>query len=234
MSALGRHRLTAWSRRHALCVLGACGAAALTGASWPLAAVAVWSFAGLFRAGRGTFTPSGKFGAANWATTLRLALVVTLGLGAYGREGTVLASLALLVFFLDGLDGLLARRLGEASDFGAHYDMETDALFVLVLELQLWFGGSLGPWILTTGLLRYIYVLAVALRPQASEMPRWWVARYAFAVLVIGLVLAMMLPGPLGAGAAVVGTVAVSASFVRSAVWSFVGGPAVAETRRIS
>ena len=39
---------------------------------------------------------------------------------------------------LDGVDGWLARRSGIASAFGARFDMEIDALLILVLAVLAW------------------------------------------------------------------------------------------------
>ena len=66
-----------------------------------------------------------------------------------------LASGALL---LDGLDGFLARRLGQVSAFGARFDMETDAFAMLVLAILVYALGQAGPWVLLSGLLRYIFM----------------------------------------------------------------------------
>ena len=61
---------------------------------------------------------------------------------------------------LDGVDGALARGRGEASEFGARFDMETDALLILVLAALVWQHGKAGVWILLAGLLRYLFVAA--------------------------------------------------------------------------
>ena len=66
---------------------------------------------------------------------------------------------------LDALDGWLARRTGMSSTFGARFDMETDALFILVLSLWAWRLGKAGPWVILAGLLRYAFVLATLLLP---------------------------------------------------------------------
>ena len=61
---------------------------------------------------------------------------------------TVLATAALLV---DGLDGWVARRKGMASEFGARFDMETDALSVAALSLLVHAEGEVGAWVLLGG-----------------------------------------------------------------------------------
>ena len=64
-------------------------------------------------------------------------------------------ALATVVAVLDGIDGWLARRTGMASDFGARFDMETDAALIMVLALLAWQFGKAGVWVLASGLLRY-------------------------------------------------------------------------------
>ncbi|PMR67336.1 CDP-alcohol phosphatidyltransferase family protein [Halomonas heilongjiangensis] len=70
------------------------------------------------------------------------------------------AGLALVALLLDGLDGWVARRSGTTSPFGARFDMELDAFFILVLCLALMMLGKVGPWVLAIGTLRYAFVLA--------------------------------------------------------------------------
>jgi len=46
------------------------------------------------------------------------------------------------------------------SDFGARYDMEVDALLILVLSVLAWQHGQAGWWILLAGLMRYGFTAA--------------------------------------------------------------------------
>ena len=55
---------------------------------------------------------------------------------------------ALAAVALDGVDGALARGRNETSAFGARFDMETDALLILVLAALVWQHGKAGVWIL--------------------------------------------------------------------------------------
>ena len=80
--------------------------------------------------------PHRHFGVANQVTLLR-ALLVTLLAGAIGAGASMRLALCVTVVataaaLLDGVDGHLARRLGLVSGYGARFDMETDALLVLV------------------------------------------------------------------------------------------------------
>jgi len=108
------------------------------------------------------------FWAANWVTAARAfyaACLLGYGLGApvlAHSPGPVLRWFwvvgALGALALDGVDGRLARRLGQTSAFGARFDMEADAATVLGLSLLVWLCDQAGPWVLAIGLLRYIFV----------------------------------------------------------------------------
>jgi phosphatidylglycerophosphate synthase len=110
-----------------------------------------------------------SFGAANTVTLLRLAL--TAMLSALLLTPASVASLwfciatATCALLLDGLDGRLARRNDTESRFGARFDMEVDALLILVLALLAWHFGRAGIWVLLAGLLRYAFVLAAYVMP---------------------------------------------------------------------
>ncbi|MBC7185063.1 MAG: CDP-alcohol phosphatidyltransferase family protein [Marinobacter sp.] len=103
------------------------------------------------------------FGWANRATLLRACLVIVLvALAPFaGRIGGSLwlyAWIALLALVLDGVDGRVARATGSQSDFGARFDMELDALFILGLSIAVLALGKAGAWVLALGLVRYAFV----------------------------------------------------------------------------
>jgi phosphatidylglycerophosphate synthase len=217
LTAQHQPRLERWSHSNAALLLSALGVGLALGRPWPLALVACGSFAALVREGRGAWTANAGFGWANRLTSLRLLLVVLLSLLLHGGDGRVLCAVALLTLTLDAVDGWLARRLGLMSEFGAHFDMEVDALFVLSTGAELYLSGKLGAWILLGGVLRYLYVLSVALWPApAEQMPRSRLGRTAFAGLVTGHALAFVLPGRAALVAGALGTGAVALSFARS------------------
>lgn len=208
--------LVTWSRVHAVgCALSLLFCARQT-RIWPLGVWAALSFGLLMWLGRAIWTPSGRFGLANGVTALRLALVLVLTLPR-GFEAQRSLRLVICVLVLDLADGWLARKRGDASRFGAHFDMEADALLVLVVTSTLWLGRGFGPWVLLAGLLRYLYVVAVWVRPgTASEAPRSRGGRYAFALLMLGLCGGLALPSAWGAISVLIGTAIVSFSFARS------------------
>ena len=144
-------------------------------AVWPVALVGAASLVALLGLGRGRYTPAGAFGAANAVTLLRLVLIAALALIGLPQRGELAALLMFAVFALDGVDGWLARSRQLASAFGARFDMECDALLVLVGSLLLYLRGRLPAFILLPGALRYAYVLALAWLPGAlaSSRARW-------------------------------------------------------------
>ncbi|HEX6276393.1 MAG TPA: CDP-alcohol phosphatidyltransferase family protein [Polyangiaceae bacterium] len=209
--------LVTWSRWHAAILLAALAVSLHLEKPLAVAACGAASLVGLVVSARGSWTSSGAFGWANAVTALRAAAVGLLGARLLYAPEPLLAAIVLGLFALDGVDGWLARRRGSASEFGALFDMETDAYFVLVVELVLHQSGALGAWILLTGVLRYVYVLVRAFVPaRRPDVPRSRFGRLAFASLALGLFFALALPGPLGTLAAVAGTALVTVSFALS------------------
>ncbi|MGZ3439859.1 MAG: CDP-alcohol phosphatidyltransferase family protein [Polyangia bacterium] len=212
--------------------------AELAFAAWMLAAVAVavwrreavWCGAGglvalgvRIVAAHDRWTPSRRFGVANTLTLVRLLLVAALALlyGALPRLAFVALVLTLLA--LDAVDGRIARARGECSEFGAAFDMETDALSIMMLSLLLWQHGLAPAWVLAAGLWRYAYAAFVALVPSLGEAPRSDFARVVFVVLALSLTLAFLPLPTLAPWLAGLGTVLVSISFLRSFVYSLPG-----------
>ncbi|MDF0752129.1 CDP-alcohol phosphatidyltransferase family protein [Marinobacter sp. 71-i] len=112
------------------------------------------------------YWPQGRdFGWANRATLLRASLVVLLASLAPFTAGLgnwlwLYGSLCLLALILDGVDGAVARATHSASAFGARFDMELDALFILGLCVAVLAQDKAGPWVLALGLMRYAFVVA--------------------------------------------------------------------------
>jgi phosphatidylglycerophosphate synthase len=208
--------LTLFARVHALCMLLAAGASLAAGA-WLAAAAGALSLCAFAGLQRGRWTPSGRFGAANALTLFRLGLIAALGpLCSAAAPGPAAALLVLAIFTLDGVDGWLARRRGEASTFGAYFDMECDALLVLVCTLVLYQHGRLGAFILLPGVLRYVYLLLVMAAPApGGETPHTRLERYLFTVLVISLATSLW-PLPLHRPFAQLATLLIAFSFARS------------------
>ena len=210
-----------WSLANAGVVLGAAALAWGLGTLVPLLGGGVGMLGALVLVAWGRWSPEGRFGAANLVTAVRLGGLLLLPVAA--EAGPLLligASLALLL--ADGLDGWLARRRDLASEFGAFFDKETDALFLLLLCALAATRGRLPDAILLAGLLRYAFVPLLFLFPLPSRTEdRFNAARYAYAAMV-GALLTSFLPipalyQPLVAGA----SVGLLASFGRS-LWRIV------------
>ena len=129
-----------------------------------------WMAAAVFAAGMAlvqlglSHHPFARFGAANLATMSRLMLVTLVGAFVLedqlpDRAKTIVV-LAMLCVALDGVDGWLARRSRLSSTLGARFDMETDALLILLLSVLVWRYDKAGLWVLAAGLMRYVFVCA--------------------------------------------------------------------------
>lgn len=108
----------------------------------------------------------GDFGWANRVTLLRAVPVILIAAlipypEAAAAHGWALALASLCALALDGVDGSIARRSGSESAFGARFDMELDALFLLALALIIISMGKAGAWVLAIGLIRYGFVAAM-------------------------------------------------------------------------
>jgi phosphatidylglycerophosphate synthase len=129
----------------------------------------------------------------------------------------VLASAALV---LDLLDGWVARRTGTVSALGARFDMELDALLILVLSVLV--SRSLGWWVLALGLMRYLFVLAGVLWPQLrADLPPSRARKVVAAVQGVVLVFAAapFVPRPVAALAVAVALATLVWSFGRDLHW---------------
>jgi phosphatidylglycerophosphate synthase len=170
--------------------------------------------------------PFARFGPANQITTVR-AMLVTLVASLVGEPrlpgvaaGAVAASVA--VTALDGVDGWLARRNRIASDFGARFDLEVDALLILALSVLVWRGEKAGAWVVVSGLLRYAFVAAGAVSPwlRAALPPSR--RRQAICVIQIGALTLAMVPAiqpPLSTVLAAAALVILCYSFVIDTLW---------------
>lgn len=150
------------------------------GLRYPFQSITV--FAGLLfgvLSAAGDDHPYARIGPANYVTAARAALVA-LTAGAVGYPATpamlwTLVTLSIVANALDGVDGWVARRTQMASGFGARFDMETDALLILVLSILVWQHEKAGAWVLSCGLMRYGFVVTGWLLPWLAQplYPTW-------------------------------------------------------------
>lgn len=100
------------------------------------------------------------FGLGNRITLLRALMLCLLAAlaDAFSRQAWLLSLGGILFLLLDGADGYAARRTRSASPFGARFDVEVDSLYVLVIALLVWDLGKVELWVMSSGLLRYVYL----------------------------------------------------------------------------
>jgi phosphatidylglycerophosphate synthase len=94
-----------------------------------------------------------------------------------------------LCLTLDGVDGRVARARGEASAFGARFDVETDAAMLVVLSVAVAALGIAGWWVVAIGALRYGYV-ATSLVVPALRTPLPY--RYSAKVIAVAQAVALL------------------------------------------
>ena len=200
----------------------------LSGAYVPKVMIAVIAGAALVLVGLPKHHPFGSFGPANQVTAARGALVALL-IGLIGERTdtgvpALASAVATAVAVLDGADGWLARRSQMASGFGARFDMETDALLIMVLAVLAWQFGKAGVWVLASGLLRYAFVVAGVVLPwlrcplPASQRRK---AVAVVQVIALILVIAPFVPTPVATAVAALGLCALTLSFLKDILWLF-------------
>lgn len=178
---------------------------------------------------------SRRLGAANQVTLLRLVgtsmvaglLIGQLLHGSLTPVTVAMVMIASVCLILDGVDGHLARSRDLVSAFGARFDMETDAVLLMVLSIAVPVFGVAGWWVLAIGLMRYLYVLAsFGLRWLRAPLP-FSMARKVVAVIQgIALLLALtvsVLPLPEWAATPplVIALATLCWSFGRDIVWQW-------------
>lgn len=164
--------------------------------------------------------PFARLGPANRITCVRAVIVALLAASLFEARTPWWAWVAVVgtagSAVLDGVDGWLARRTGMASAFGARIDMETDALLIVVLSLLVWQYGKAGAWVLSGGLMRYVFVAAGSILPwMAAPLTPTLRAKTITIVHVVGLCVALapIIPWPPSAIAAGVTTALLAWSF---------------------
>ncbi len=177
-------------------------------------------------AGLSKHHPFAAFGAANQVTVIRAALVALLAglIGertAAGLPALVVAA-AVMIAVLDGADGWMARRQHMVSDFGARFDMETDAAFIMVLAALAWQFDRCGAWVLVSGMLRYVFVGAGTVvswlrQPLPPSTRRKSVA--VVQVIALILTLAPFVPATVAPTIAAAGLCGLTVSFLVDVVW---------------
>ena len=172
------------------------------------------------------YLASDSFGSANRVTLARGAMIALL-LALIGESPTSAGAwfaviVASLVVTMDGVDGWLARSRGDTSDFGARFDMETDALLIFGTATLAWQYGKAGPWILAAGLMRYVFVASSYLLPWMKRtLPRSRRRQTICVVNALSLTVCLAPPllPPLSDVVALAGLALLTSSFAIDIAW---------------
>jgi phosphatidylglycerophosphate synthase len=208
--------------------LGQLAGRALQLSDWyPIKASACFTAMMLFAAGYlREHHPFADFGRANQITTGRAVLVALVVALVFETPIPMAAASAAAAAFvatsLDGADGWLARRTRMESAFGARFDVEIDALLIQVLAILAWQHGKAGPWVLMSGLLRYLFVAAGALWPWMGRPLAPSLRGKTICVIQLVVLMIVLLP-PLtprwSARLAAAGLLVLSYSFLVDTLW---------------
>ena len=170
--------------------------------------------------------PFARFGSANQITAMRAMLVALIAslVGEPRFPGVAGAAVAasVVVTMLDGVDGWIARRNRIASDFGARFDMEIDALLILALSILAWRFEKAGAWVVLSGSLRYAFVAAGAVAPSLRAALPPSRRRQAICVIQIAVLTLAIVPAiqpPISALLAAAGLITLSYSFLVDTLW---------------
>jgi phosphatidylglycerophosphate synthase len=163
------------------------------------------------------------WGPANAITAVRAGLTVVLAVlvvRSFGHDVPValVVALASVALATDALDGRVARRTGTVSQFGARFDMETDAALLLVLSTYV--ARDVGLWVLAIGLARYVFLAAKVPLPwlRGQAPPRPWCKVVAALQGVVLLVAASgLLPEPVAVAALLLALALLVESFAHEA-----------------
>lgn len=182
-----------WAQYHAAAILCAMIAVVFLQSARPLALVGLGSF-GLY-----ALVHHHKLGvlkaAANWVTGVRLLTACVVGWFYPSLGYASLFVLGVGILLTDFLDGYVAKKQGTTSEFGAYFDMETDAYFIALYASILYVLGFAGWWILLLGLMRFLNVVAlVLLRQLHKPEPRFFAARVIAVMVMIAVVAPFVAP----------------------------------------
>jgi phosphatidylglycerophosphate synthase len=167
-----------------------------------------------------------RVGYANLVTGGRLILVAFVASLAGQPAAPEVAWTAVVVStiaaLLDIADGWIARRTGTATAFGARFDMEVDAVLIMVLAGLAWAWGKAGAWVLLSGLLRYGFVAGGWLLPWLrNPLPPSLRRKTICVVQIVALIVVLgpIVRPPLSTLVAAVGLAILVYSFAVDTLW---------------
>ena len=185
--------------------------------------------------------PPPGLGAANQITLVRATLIfpiAALTLQPAPPDTSALwwiVGVSAVALAMDGLDGLVARRSGQETAFGARFDMELDSFLMLALSVLVWRTGRVDVWVLLLGAPRYLFVAAGWIWPLlTAELPASLRRKTVCVVQGIMLIvcLAPIMPLDLAPRAAAAALVLLVYSFGVDVIWLIMHTPARVRSRR--
>lgn len=181
-----------WNRWHSVFMLLALGVALISSEIRVLLIALILSIAYLMITLRNRVN---LWSYANLVTLFRLGLVLYASWHITQLSSAILLGFFSVALTLDGLDGYLARKYQQSSEFGAYLDMETDSIFVAILAVWWWHNDVAGAWILIIGFMRYIYVLLIlALNLHRAKERSTRFAKTIAVIFMIGMLTPMAIP----------------------------------------
>jgi len=213
-------KLIRWSSWHAVIILLTGGISLFFGKTWPVILGGIASFSWLICLAKKQWSTKDRFGIANSFTLFRLVVLLILAFYHTELNNWIIALIGLLILIGDGIDGYLARRFQETSEFGEFFDKETDAYFLLLLCIIAVFKQQLWNWVVLLGLLRYLFALFLLIyKTDVKKERRSQFGRIIY-MLVTSSLLSAFLPVPrLYQPAIIISTVLLLYSFGKDVVW---------------
>ena len=130
--------------------------------------------------------------APNWVTCSRLLLLLGITLFWHTLSLIQLSFLVFPIVILDFFDGFIAKRFDMKSEFGAVFDAETDALFVLVTSMILVFKHELSFWLVAMGFLRFTFGLYFIFAPVSINSESVKIGKRNLYSVIAGSVLVLL------------------------------------------
>ena len=188
--------LNQWHKYHCYGMVGMSFVYFITESLLPIVGFSILSFTALWISNWNeirNLRPLG--GLANKITLIRFAGLTTIVLLAFRISNQTLSLLFFVLVLIDGLDGYLARKKDQCTQFGAYFDSETDALFVCLVSVLLVSKGLSAKWILIPAWIKYYYTVFIDLAGLNSAPEKRTLFGAAAAVIMfLALVLAFILP----------------------------------------
>ncbi len=153
-------------------------------------------------------------GYPNLATGFRLILFLGVLIFQAQLSFFQIGVLASISVSFDGVDGYLSRKFNQASYFGSYFDRETDAFFVLAMTCLIFHHQLAGYWVLTAGLLRYIYVVSLFFfKPAGKKESKSNRGKIIAVILMISLIACFLVNEKIFLPALILSTILVLYSF---------------------